>query len=285
MFRDIARYVRTCKNCQTHKTLQQKPAGTLHATNIQHPWEQVKIDMIGPLPRSRRGHTWLFVLQDRFSKWVELVPLCRATADAVTQAITDRIILRHGRPNTILSDNGTQLRSLHLEERSAAFQIKHLTAPVYAPHCNPVERTNRTIKTMVGQYVENDHRSWDEHLPALQFAFNTAVHDATDYTPAFLNHGRELTPPISPDTPIRPAVEPDAVKRKLAEAYKLVRITLARAFHRQQRYYDLRRRPWKPENGYGSANTRYHRRAIISTQNWPLSIAAHTKSENSSHPL
>jgi len=102
---------------------------------------------------------------------------------------------------------------------------------------------------MVGQYVDNDHRTWDEHLPALQFAFNTAVHDATGYTPAFLNHGRELTPPISPDTPTPPADEPDAVRRKLAEAYELVRITLARAFHRQQHYYDLRRRPWKPKLG------------------------------------
>jgi len=179
-------------------------------------------------------------MQDRFTKWAEIVPLRRATADAVTQAITDHVILRHGCPHAVLSDNGTQLRSKQLEERLAAFGIRHLTAPVYAPHCNPVERTNRTIKTMVSQYVGKDHRTWDEHLPALQFAYNTAMHDATGYTPAFLNHGRELAVPNDGvEEGNRPNTAPDIARQKLTEAYDLVKINLARAFQRQKNYYDL----------------------------------------------
>jgi len=102
-------------------------------------------------------------------------------------------------------------------------------APAYAPHCNPVERTNKTIKTMIAQYVEKDHRMWDEYLPALQFAFNTAVHDTTKYTPAFLNHGRAPIPSDRQEEAINP---PDTVRDKLEEAYKLVRINLAKAFQR-----------------------------------------------------
>lgn len=249
MFRDVARYVRTCRRCQTHKVSQQKPAGTLHATDVQRPWEQVIIGLVGPLPRSRRGHTWLFVLQDRFSKWIELVPLRQATANAVTTAVTDRVVLRHGRPDSILSDNGTQLRSSQLEGRLRALGIKHVTTPVYAPHCNPDERTNRTVKTMIAQYVEKDHRTWDEYLPALQFAFNTAVHDTTGYTPAFLNHARELIAPIPSDRQETATEPPDKVRDKLEEAFELVRINLAHAFQRQQHHYDLRRRAWKPAIG------------------------------------
>ncbi|KAL6446826.1 hypothetical protein ACFW04_001334 [Cataglyphis niger] len=117
MFREIAAYVRTCPTCQAHKVAQEQPTGKLHATDIQKPWEQVTTDLVGPLPRSRQGHTWLFVMQDRFSKWVELAPLRQATAKATTRTITERVILRHGRPESILSDNGTQFVSKEFENR------------------------------------------------------------------------------------------------------------------------------------------------------------------------
>jgi len=188
-------------------------------------------------------------MQDRFSKWAEFVPLRRATADAVTQAITNHVILKHGRPGSILTDNSTQLRSKQLEERLAESGIRHVTILAYAPHCNPVERTNRTIKTMISQYVNRDHRTWDEHLAELQFAYNTAVHDATGYTPAYLNYGRELASPAETEEQNTTPETPDAMHQKLQEAYELVRVNLAEAFQCQRKYYDLRRRAWKPQLG------------------------------------
>jgi len=250
MFREVARYVRNCEVCLRHKVAQQRPAGTLHATAVHRPWEHVTLDLVGPLPRSTKGHTWLLNMQDRFTKWVEMRPLRRATAPAVTTAITEAIILRHGCPDVILSDNGTQLKSRQLEHRLAAYGIRHEFAPIHAPHCNPVERTNRTLKTMIAQYVGRNHRSWDEHLPELQFAYNSARHEATGYSPAYLNLGRE---PIAPANRAAarhgPAPPPDTTRRHLEEAYELVRISMARAFQHQQRHYDLRRRPWKPKVG------------------------------------
>ena len=248
MFREIARYVRQCPTCLAHKVEQRRPAGLMHPTAITRPWQQVTIDLVGPLPRSTRGHTWLFTMQDRFTKWLEMRPLRRATAANVTQVLTDAIILRHGCPEEVLSDNGTQLRSALLTRLLQALQIKHGLTPAYAPHCNPVERTNRTVKTMIAQYVNKNHRKWDECLAELQFAFNTAVHDATGHTPAFLNHGRELR---RPDESARTA-EPDtphALQRRLRDAYRLVRIQLARAFQRQEHHYNLRRRTWRPKPG------------------------------------
>jgi len=171
-------------------------------------------------------------------------PLRRAIAPAVTTAITEAVILRHKCPDVILSDNGTQLKSRQLKRRLAAYNIRHEFAPVHAPYCNPVERTNR--KTMVAQYVGRNHRSWDEHLPELQFAYNSARHEATGYSPAYLNLGRELIAPAA-----RPGIPPllDMTRRHLEEAFELVRISMARAFQTQQRHYDLRRRQWKPKVG------------------------------------
>ncbi|EFN72177.1 Uncharacterized protein F44E2.2, partial [Camponotus floridanus] len=81
------------------------------------------------------------------------------------------------------------------------------------------------------------------------FAYNTALHDATGYTPAYLLHGRELTSPVDMDTAPTPGITPDAARKNLEEAYELVRINLAQAFQRQEKYYNLRRRRWKPALG------------------------------------
>jgi len=76
--------------------------------------------------------------------------------------------------------NGRQFVAKAVKRTFAAFRIKAKTTPAYAPHCNPVERANKTIKTMVAQYVDKNHRHWDRHIPALQFAYNTAKHDSNE---------------------------------------------------------------------------------------------------------
>ncbi|XP_036142095.1 uncharacterized protein K02A2.6-like [Monomorium pharaonis] len=187
-------------------------------------------------------------MQDRFTKWLEARTLRRATAKNVVEKLTGAVILQHGCPEEILSDNGTQLRSSQLKDLLAGNGIRHRLTPAYAPHCNPVERTNRVLKTMISQYVRRNHRAWDEHIGELQFAYNTAKHDATGYTPAYLMYGRELRRPTEPPTETeRP--RPHALQKRLRETHEFVRIQNARAFQRQEKYYNLRRRNWQPKLG------------------------------------
>jgi len=161
-----------------------------------------------------------------------------------------RIIYRHGCPDTVISDNGRQFAAAAMTNTLSAFGIQAKKTPTYAPHCNPVERTNKTIKTMVAQYVGKNHRHWDRHIAALQFAYNTARHDVTGYSPAFLNHGRELQGPHPEDRHRNQGtVPPDVNRHRLEEAYEVVRTNLACAFQTQARHYDLRRREWRPNIG------------------------------------
>jgi len=189
-------------------------------------------------------------MQDRLTKWLEIVPLRKATATNVTKAFTERIVYRHGCPEWLISDNGTQLKSSQLERCLTTFGIQHRTTPPYTPQCNPIERTNRTLKTMLAQYVGKSHKTWDENIAVLQYAFNTARHEATGYSPAYLNHSRELTRPHPEDR--QPATRhstPDSTHRRLQDAYALVRVHLVRAAQRQEKYYNLRRRDWRPKIG------------------------------------
>ena len=50
---DVKRYVQEYFKCQQNKVQHQKKAGELHPLEIpQGPWQEISIDIIGPLPKS-----------------------------------------------------------------------------------------------------------------------------------------------------------------------------------------------------------------------------------------
>ena len=151
----------------------------MHATDVQNPWDTVAIALDGPLPRSNEGNTWLLVMQDRFTKWVEIKPLRKASARAIVTAFKDLIVMRFGCPREVVSDDGRQFISHEFTDLLKEYGITHRRTPVYTPQCNPVERANRVIKTMIAQFVQKTQKIWDQHLPELRFAYNTATSEST----------------------------------------------------------------------------------------------------------
>ena len=63
--------------------------------------------MVRPLRKSSKGgHTHLLVAVDKFTKWIEAVPITSSTATTAVNFIKS-IIYRFGVPNSIITDNGT----------------------------------------------------------------------------------------------------------------------------------------------------------------------------------
>jgi hypothetical protein len=58
---------------------------------------------------------------------------------------------------------------------------------------------NRTLKTSLAAYVETDPSSWDDKLPFVTFAYNTAMQASTGKSPFELLFGRKPVPPAIPD--------------------------------------------------------------------------------------
>ncbi|UYV81466.1 hypothetical protein LAZ67_20001269 [Cordylochernes scorpioides] len=62
----------------------------------------------------------------------------------------------------------------------------------YHPQTNGLtERSNRTIANMLSMYMDLEQKNWDEMLPFITFAYNTAKQESTGFTPFFLIHGKE----------------------------------------------------------------------------------------------
>jgi hypothetical protein len=158
MSREAAQYVRNCPSCQRPKTPQQQPPGKTYPAPNRQPWESVSTDRVGPLRRSSRGNGDVVVMQDRFTKWMQCRAVRKATARAVTQALYEEVITLFGCPVTVISDNGTQYSGGTFRTLLQELGIVHRLTPPYTPRANPVERTNKTLKTMVAQFCEADQK-------------------------------------------------------------------------------------------------------------------------------
>jgi hypothetical protein len=194
MHADVASLVSKCSVCLAVKAPNHATLGEMgRPKQCSRPFQMISIDFIGPLPRSRKQNTFLFVVVCCFSKYSMMFPLRKATADAVIKILEDEWFLVHGVPQTVLLDNGSQFISNSLNNLFRHYKVPNVffTAK-YSPQVNTVERYNKTILTCITSFIENDHRSWDTKLRKIQFAMNNSVNESTGYTPTFIVHGREL---------------------------------------------------------------------------------------------
>ena len=67
---NVKKYIQGCFRYQQNKVQYQRKAGELHPLEIsQGPWQEISIDIIGPLPRSNRMDTMVVII-DQFTKMI-----------------------------------------------------------------------------------------------------------------------------------------------------------------------------------------------------------------------
>lgn len=198
MRHQVLRYVRSCKVCGAQKATNAARIGFMgKEKEAKFPWQIIAVDLVGPLPRSKKGFTWLLVVGDWFSKYTLVHPLRTATAKNISNFIENNVFLVYGVPQYVICDNAPNLSGRVLRDLCSQYRVqKILFNAVYSPQCNFVERSNRTVSTAIRCYID-EHQNWDAELPKIQFAINTSRHEITKVTPSFLNFGRHV--PVSGD--------------------------------------------------------------------------------------
>ena len=78
----------------------------LQTIPITWPFAVWGLDMIGPLKEGSHKKKYLFVMVDKFTKWIEAKPVKTAESGPVIDFISG-VVHRYGVPHSIITDNGS----------------------------------------------------------------------------------------------------------------------------------------------------------------------------------
>ena len=243
--KDVWAHVKSCIPCQQYKADNAKPSGLLQSTVVEKPGVMLGVDLMGPLPRSKKANCYLLVVVDYCSKWVEMFPLRDSKTPRLVKILREEIFTRWGVPQYMVSDRGPQFTSKLLTNLCNTWGVVQKLTTSYHPQTNLTERFNRTIKAMIASYVGKHHNTWDHWLSEFRFALNTAQQESTGQTPAELALGRNLKGPLerliykSPSPAQREAYNlVERQQKMLEEVQRRVGVHQLR----QARYYNARRK-------------------------------------------
>ena len=104
----VSRYVRGCTMCAKSKPNNTKLGLYTPLPVPSHPWESVSMDFVIGLPKSRKGHDYLYVVVDRFSKMCILIHCNKHIATEQTEKLFfEHVWVHFGLPTSIVSNRDT----------------------------------------------------------------------------------------------------------------------------------------------------------------------------------
>ena len=185
--------LRACGICSRRKIVQQKTKERLIPIVSKDFLEQLVIDIA--YMKHERNYKYLLVIIDRFSKMVSLSALERQDEKTLFKAILENWIYRFGKPQSILSDKGTNFDSVFMKTQLGNLGIvQHFSSPYQHQSNGLVERTIRTVRDLLATSTLSGlgNRNWVELLPRVEFCINATTQSATGFSPFEIVFGRKI---------------------------------------------------------------------------------------------
>lgn len=192
--RQVGLWARSCISCQRAKIHRhvRTPLEVFQVPNRR--FDHIHVDLVGPLPLSR-GHSALFTIVDRFTRWPEAIPMTGDTsAAACARVLVSHWVSRFGVPSDISSDRGPQFTSQLWTEVAKLLGTHHHRTTAYHPQSNGlVERFHRHLKASLRARLNGP--DWMDQLPWVLLGIRTAPKEDLNTSSAELVYGAPLTVP------------------------------------------------------------------------------------------
>ena len=214
---------------------------------IEVPFERVAIDMVGPLPRTKRGNRYVLVLCDFATRYPEAIPVRSMESTVIAEELMT-IFSQVGMPRELLSDQGTNFTSELMADLYRLLGIRKLRSSPYHPEGNGlVERFNGTLKSMLQKFAADEPESWDKYIPYLLFAYQEVPQASTGFSPFELLYGHAVRGPLQilreswtgdmsqENSVVQHVVE---MREQLQTMTELAQESMAETQQQQQKWYD-----------------------------------------------
>ncbi|MDP1546978.1 MAG: reverse transcriptase domain-containing protein [Anaerolineales bacterium] len=241
----VTQYVDSCATCQLTKNRKAKKRGLLIPIPASiSTWQDLSMDFITGFPMAQ-GANAILVIVDRFSKMAHFIP-CLKTYNArnVAHMLIENVIRLHGIPQTIISDRDKVLTSEFWQEIAKYLGFKpHMTTARHPEADGQTERTNQTLEQFIRSTCSASGLDWPNWLPVIEFAYNSAQHESTGFSPFQLVYGKN---PVAdfPQRNTERMANPDAriLADQLKEIHAVAAENLLAARARMKRYADVKRK-------------------------------------------
>lgn len=174
--------IRTCDVCQRCKDYFKELKGETLPVIPTKKGELVSADYYGPLVTSAAGVRYILVIIDNFTKFVRLYGVKRATTRATLKKV-GMYCQELGKPDAILTDNGTQFTAALWRDGLSKLGIRAKYTAIRNPCTNLAERTNRQMGNLFRIFVREQHTKWAKYLKTVECCINETYHDTIDTTP------------------------------------------------------------------------------------------------------
>nr|GEX46114.1 putative reverse transcriptase domain-containing protein [Tanacetum cinerariifolium] len=167
MKKDVAKYVSKCLTCLKVKAEHQRPSGLLQQPEIPiWKWERIAMDFDYKMERLDRLYL-------------------------------NEIVARHGVPISIISNRDSFFTSRFWQSMQEVLGTRLDMSMTYHPQIDTQsECTIQTLEDMLKACVLDFVRSWDVHIPLVEFSYNNSYHASVRCASFKALYGRKCRSPI-----------------------------------------------------------------------------------------
>nr|GEY96675.1 putative reverse transcriptase domain-containing protein [Tanacetum cinerariifolium] len=161
--------------------------------------ENITMDFINKLPRTRSGHDSIWVIVDRLTKSAHFLAIREDyKTKKLARLYINEIIARHGVPVSIISDRDSYFTSRFQKSLQKALGTRLDLSTAYHPETDgQSERTIQTLEDMLRACAMDFGENWDTHLPLVEFSYNNSYHSGIKCAPFEALYGRRCRTPIA----------------------------------------------------------------------------------------
>lgn len=176
--------LRRCQICAKIKPNNQVIESELMSLTPTRPLEIIAIDVKGPLVAVGKIDK-IVIITCTFSKYVRLYPIQKANTYTIIKKL-ENFINTIGKPDRIISDNGTPFVSSAWNNFLRVQQIKNTHISSYNPRANPAERVLKEVGILLRLFAHKKHTTWLKHLPKVEKILNNMPSSVTGFRPIYL---------------------------------------------------------------------------------------------------
>ena len=90
---DTRNWCQTCASCATRKPTPTSRRALLGTVAAHHPGEVIAMDIVGLFPESDNKNSYVLVVADLFTRWMEAFPIPNQEADTVADKLVNEVFM------------------------------------------------------------------------------------------------------------------------------------------------------------------------------------------------